>query len=234
MSLPTALTAKDHERAYAYFNAGLFDGALPPCLITLGSGRFKGFFRANAFRHIQNHTHVDEIGMNPTAYTNLEDYLSTLVHEQVHLWQEHFGTPSRPPFHNREWANKMLEIGLKPSCAERGKSHRETGRKMDHAIVHGGPFELAFQDLLRTDFVVTYVHEPHPPRRAYESDEDEEKAQQQEEERKRKKRESKTRFTCPACHQNAWAKPEAKLACGECRQPLVSAQAHPNDAVENP
>ena len=31
------------------------------------------------------------------------------------------------------------------------------------------------------------------------------------------RKKSKVKYTCPDCHQNAWAKPEAKLMCGECR-----------------
>ena len=32
----------------------------------------------------------------------------------------------------------------------------------------------------------------------------------------RAKKSSKTKFTCPECGQNAWAKPGALLICGEC------------------
>jgi ribosomal protein S27AE len=30
------------------------------------------------------------------------------------------------------------------------------------------------------------------------------------------KKSSKTKFTCPGCGQNAWAKPDARLLCGAC------------------
>jgi len=30
------------------------------------------------------------------------------------------------------------------------------------------------------------------------------------------KKASKTKFTCPECGQNAWAKPDAALICGDC------------------
>ena len=30
------------------------------------------------------------------------------------------------------------------------------------------------------------------------------------------KKSSKMKFTCPECGQNAWAKPDALLICGEC------------------
>jgi hypothetical protein len=41
--------------------------------------------------------------------------LSTLVHEMVHVWQETYGNPSRRGYHNRQWAEKMREVGLQPS-----------------------------------------------------------------------------------------------------------------------
>lgn len=124
----------------------------------------------------------------------------------------------------------MLEIGLKPVNAEKGKAHRETGRKMDHVILQGGPFEQALFALLRRDYVVTYIHEPHPPRRHSESDEDEQKEREKEEERKRRKRESKTRFMCPRCGQNAWA----RLACGDCKATMLIPGDPPADQVEHP
>ena len=32
----------------------------------------------------------------------------------------------------------------------------------------------------------------------------------------KKKAASKTKYTCPACAANAWAKPETALVCGDC------------------
>jgi hypothetical protein len=34
------------------------------------------------------------------------------------------------------------------------------------------------------------------------------------------KERSKTKFTCPSCGQNAWAKPDAALICGTCEEPM--------------
>jgi hypothetical protein len=31
---------------------------------------------------------------------------------------------------------------------------------------------------------------------------------------------SKTRYTCPACELNAWAKPDANLVCGDCQETM--------------
>ena len=43
------------------------------------------------------------------------------------------------------------------------------------------------------------------------------------EEMKRKaKAASKTKYTCPACAANAWAKPETRLICGDCAEPMLA------------
>jgi len=41
--------------------------------------------------------------------------MQTLVHEMAHCWQHCYGTPSRRAYHNREWADKMIGVGLMPS-----------------------------------------------------------------------------------------------------------------------
>ena len=35
---------------------------------------------------------------------------------------------------------------------------------------------------------------------------------------------SKTRYTCPSCELNAWAKPGVRLMCGECDEPMAAAE----------
>jgi hypothetical protein len=37
---------------------------------------------------------------------------------------------------------------------------------------------------------------------------------------RRKKAASKTKYTCPVCEMNAWAKPDAHLICGDCNEEL--------------
>lgn len=39
---------------------------------------------------------------------------------------------------------------------------------------------------------------------------------------RKKKAASKTRYTCPQCHANAWAKPQTKLICGECHERMLA------------
>jgi hypothetical protein len=34
------------------------------------------------------------------------------------------------------------------------------------------------------------------------------------------KERSKTKYSCPSCNQNAWAKPDSALVCGQCMEPM--------------
>jgi hypothetical protein len=38
--------------------------------------------------------------------------------------------------------------------------------------------------------------------------------------KRKKKAASKTKYTCPTCSVNAWAKPRTSLICGDCREPM--------------
>lgn len=38
-----------------------------------------------------------------------------------------------------------------------------------------------------------------------------------------KKKASKTKFTCPECGANAWAKPDANVGCWDCQELMLAA-----------
>jgi hypothetical protein len=48
------------------------------------------------------------------------EVLRTLTHEVGHCWQHLSGKPSDPPYHNKQFQTKMLEIGI--PCDSRGHS----------------------------------------------------------------------------------------------------------------
>ena len=55
----------------------------------------------------------------------------------AHVWQETMGEPSRRGYHNRQWAEKMREVGLQPtSTGEPGGM--ETGQAVTHYIIPEG------------------------------------------------------------------------------------------------
>jgi predicted SprT family Zn-dependent metalloprotease len=147
-------------------------------------------------------TLADELAMNPDTFKDRtdQDILSTLVHEMAHVWQHRYGHPSRGRYHNREWAGKMKALGLQPSST--GKvGGKETGQHVSHYIIDEGPYAQSYDRLARSGFKLTWnSRSPNT-----------------------KRRESKVKYSCPGCQQNAWAKPDASLVCGHCQLPMESA-----------
>ena len=107
---PTAKTYAALNRAFDFFNDRLFGGELPACLVTLQrKNKAYGYFAGGRFGSKDGTEITDEIALNPSHFKSRTDEqsLSTLAHEMAHLWQHHFGKPSRAGYHNKEWAAKM-------------------------------------------------------------------------------------------------------------------------------
>jgi len=137
---PTIASAHEFQTAYDHYNVVLFNSQLPQCLITLQRvTNCLGYFSSKKF--VAEAGVTDEIAMNPEFFTGnpIIQTLQTLVHEMVHLWQYHFGKPSRRTYHNIEWANKMESVGLMPSSTGTAGGAR-TGQNMsDYPIIGGQP-----------------------------------------------------------------------------------------------
>ena len=207
---PTQRTYSSLTTAYDFFNRELFGDELPPCLITVQrhKGAY-GYFSGERFVNVADPQEVtDEIALNPAHFATRspEEVLATLVHEMVHLWQHHFGKQARRSYHDRQWAAKMREVGLIPSdTGEPGG--KETGQKMTHYIEQDGPFARACARLLAEQPAMLYHDRASEDAGA-----------------RRKKAASKTKYTCPSCELNAWAKPDVRLICGDCGE-LMQAEA---------
>jgi len=205
---PTQRTYTSLDAAYGHFNDDLFDGRLPPCLITMQRKKgARGYFSGERFASLDSLQEVsDEIALNPTHFSRrtTTQTLSTLVHEMVHLWQHHFGKPSRNGYHNREWAAKMREVGLVPSDTG-ALGGKETGQRVSHYIQGGGRFERSCSTYLATGTATLY-HDRAGDQIAIKT--------------RAKKAASKTRYTCPKCGLKAWAKPDASLICGGCHEAM--------------
>jgi predicted SprT family Zn-dependent metalloprotease len=186
------------QTAYDFFNVELFKGTLPAVLITLQRhSKAYGFLAPEKFIGRSEETATHELALNPDHFgRTTEAILSTLVHEMCHVWQHTHGTPPRKSYHDRQWATKMTEVGLHPSSTGE-PGGKETGSKVSHYIIEDGPFALAFSRLKATGFELRWQSR---------SDDSE----------RQKKAASKTKYTCPNCEQNAWAKPGASLICGVC------------------
>jgi predicted SprT family Zn-dependent metalloprotease len=203
---PTTKTYQSLDDAFAFFNDRLFGGRLPACLITMQRSKTAyGYFAGGRFGSKDGKEITDEIALNPSHFheRSTEQSLSTLVHEMAHVEQHHFGKPSRSGYHNREWAGMMRAIGLVPSDTG-APGGKEVGQKVSHYIEAGGRFERACAELVEQGFDPLYV----------------ERWTEGGEKTRKKKAASKTRYSCPTCELNAWAKPGVHLVCGECEEKL--------------
>ena len=252
MNNPTDQAYHELQHAYDHFNEKLFKGKLPPCLITLQrKPRTLGYYAPNSFTNLaEKGRTTDEIALNPYHFVerSLEDTLSTLVHEMVHLWRDRCSgkKPSRRSYHDKQWANKMEKVGLMPSdTGEPGGSR--VGQEMDHYVVKDGPFHVACQALLESGYRISWADnvfswlgpeafEPvdlQNPEATLKtmfpelSDEDlmggftSVAAQLKKEKEGRSGKRSK--YTCPGCGLNAWAKSDVSLMCGECEEEMREA-----------
>lgn len=193
---PTLKVYVPLQNAYEHFNNTLFNGTLPNCLLTLrNAGKEYGYYAHERFGTQANDGHTDEIALNPVHFgRGVKEVLSTLVHEMCHLWQFHYGKPSRNGYHNKEWGDKMKEVGLHPSSTGQ-MGGKETGQRVSHYIMEGGAYEDAFNklqdDALPTLLADVWVKAP-------------------------KKSKPKTKYCCPSCDAAAWGKDGLLLRCGDC------------------
>ncbi|MBS0984641.1 SprT-like domain-containing protein [Gluconobacter cerinus] len=213
MNHPTDTTYRELQTAYDHFNKDLFDGHLPACLITLQREKKTfGYFSSERFEH-RDKTITDEIALNPAFFgvRSIEESLSTLVHEMVHLWQAHFGKPGRGRYHNKEWAAKMVDLGLPPtSTGEPGG--KMTGDQMTHMINPDGRFAASCERLIGKDYTLSWV-DRFPPR-APNSGGDAEGEADGEGDAEPKNKSNRVKFRCPICEAQAWGKPNLRLLCG--------------------
>lgn len=202
------------ELAYAHFNKTLFDGKLPFCMILVHRKRGAGgYFWADQWVNSDTDKTSHEIAMNPDHFKDVGDErtLSILVHEMAHLEQQVSGKPGKGGYHNLEWVTLMERIGLVPYAVDGPKPEivdgefekptKQVGTRVSHIIKEGGLFEASCATLLATGLTIDWYAKPKSP------------AAQG---RARAQKASKTKFTCPECKQNAWAKPDASLGCWEC------------------
>jgi hypothetical protein len=191
-------------KAFDHFNEHLFGSELDPSKVMLNASRRShaaGFYWPGTWtakEGVNTGTSLDEISINPDymSHTTDKDILSTLVHEMAHMWQQHFGKPSKKGYHNKEWANKMEEVGLMPSATGM-PGGKKTGPRMTHYIIEGGVFEQAYnnmpEDLKKLPFLGQNVNGP-------------------------KKKVGYHKFVCTqdGCRQVVRGKESVKIACAPC------------------
>lgn len=191
------------QEAYDYFNERLFNNSLPQCLITIHRKKgARGYYWAEVFENRKDKEQVtDEIALNPETFNGIDDktILSVLVHEMVHLWQHHFGSPTRNAYHNREWANKMKSVGLQPTT-DGTPEGKETGQKCTHLIVENGKFDQNARVFL-DKFTVNWAAKRQDIRKAANG--------------------VRSKYTCPTCKNAVWGKDGMRIICGDCGEEMM-------------
>ena len=219
---PTNQQFSSLNGAYKYFNRKLFKNQLPGCILNFSRLRgTHGFLAPDRWKRLdEKEFSTHEISLTPTTlYRTPIEIFSTLVHEMVHLWQWEFGSPSRNGYHNKQWAAKMIEVGLIPSHT--GKPNgKQTGQKMTHYIEKDGRYQLAFGKMPEKYILPFTSLDGEVMKRLIEGSNSDGEGQE------RKKRllklrppaKNKTKYTCPSCKANVWGKPELKIRCDECNE----------------
>lgn len=222
---PTAAQFKAFESAYHYFNQVLFNNELPHVILNLSrKSKAMGFFAPFRWRKADAEAgkgQIHELSINPEilSMTAIEVF-STLVHEQCHIWQQEYGKPSRNGYHNKEWAAKMLSVGLIPS--DTGKEGgKMTGQNMSDYPQKNGVFMKALEQLPQS-YKMPFVSiegdfRPSPTQLIGLLD-----GTSPTEESNgitKPKNSSKTKYSCP-CGCNLWGKPSLNVICGDCGEPF--------------
>ena len=82
---------------------------------------------------------------------------------------------------------------------------------MSHNIEEGGAYARAYARLESPRILYKDVHDAG------------------ESATRKKKAASKTKYTCPGCEANAWAKPGINLVCGDCSEAMIAQDLDPDD-----
>jgi ribosomal protein S27AE len=217
---PTAEMYAPLQAAFDFFNHQFFDGELPSCLLSLGEAqpRVIAHYQPDAFVSLGGEKiYTDEIAFNPAHLSReAELTLSTLVHEMTHAWRHRAkGKPATRGYHDKAWAEKMLSMGLKPFAVN--NPAKMTGHKVSHNIQPGGRFQLAARELLDSGWAIGWAGARHAETpTALKKDKGEDDGDGTEGENPEQKRQTRAKYICPECGQNAWAAHSARLICGAC------------------
>ncbi|MEW5904835.1 MAG: SprT-like domain-containing protein [Pseudomonadota bacterium] len=224
------------QKATEIFNDKLFGGELNLVVLTLQRGKnTAGYFSPDQWSNTHGKL-ASEIAINPTYLANqsLLVLFQTLVHELCHLWQHQRGlSHPRSGYHNQEWAEKMMEVGLIPSNTGKPGGKR-VGQRMADYPAPSGKFIKVSNELVKSGFGLKWVDRDFKSReiscRTIPVEvEDElnrplldsfpELAPLTKNGRELKR---KIKYCCPECGAKVWGKSGLSIICEGCNLKLLS------------
>ena len=188
---------------FEFYNDRLFESKLPECVITLNKiSNASGIFYRNHWRNKEGNI-LHEIAITPESNFYSVEFHQALVHEMCHFWQIEFGKKiSREGYHNKEFMEIMINIGLMPS--DTGKpGGKMIGQHLSDFPIKNGRFINAFNEFnkekTQLDILIcdSVSHEIVTPK-SHNSG-------------------KRLKYTCN-CGTNIWGKPELKnIYCEQCK-----------------
>jgi predicted SprT family Zn-dependent metalloprotease len=213
---------KSLDDIYNFYNEKLFNNELPQCIINLSrKGNSYGFFAPRRWKNEKQGNIVHEISINPDHMNRADiEWHSTLVHEMCHLWQFEFGKSEFRAYHDKEFANKMEEIGLITSNTGQ-EGGKRTGQRMTHYIKPDANFENTFLDLILDDsYKKREFYKPNlyfivTKKKGSDKDTDKDKEEDTDNPKTKVKTKNKIKYSC-SCNFNIWGKPDLSVKCNSC------------------
>ncbi|CAH8296127.1 SprT-like family protein [Mariniflexile fucanivorans] len=204
---------------FDFYNDELFDNQIKDCLIVITRKKnVAGHYAFKRWYHNEN-LETDELALNPSMFLKfpLIEICQTVVHEMAHGWQFHYGTPSRPGYHNKEWSDKMIDLGLMPSSTGQvgGKT---VGQAMSDYPINDGKFLEATEELLNSDIFSGLFLEINPDIAELINPDtplfDQIKDLTLADHESKPKKLTKIKYSC-GCS-NVWGKPDLDINCNAC------------------
>lgn len=193
---PTQAQFSAYQQVFDYFNRRLFANSLPDCMLSFSRRRSSArtLYTAGQWQE-RTGSATPEVSLNLKQLSKGEpiEVMATLVRQMVHLWQETYGQPASKYFFNREWAKKMIDIGLIPSATGL-PGGKQTGQGVKHYIEPQGRFEKAFREM-PADYLWPFLPAVF-------------------EGQKSKGYSEKVSYHCLGCGAKVWGKGGLELLCG--------------------
>jgi len=217
---PAQTVVDELQGGFREFNTELFESELDEskCMLTLDfSGRTNlGYFAQDRFANKDGQL-IDQISLNAeyVLRQSAKQVLSTLGHELCHYWERRYtAKPTKGAYHGKRWAWKMKKIGLQPSTTGQPGGN-ETGYRVSHYIIPGGPFERVANEMLAKGFAITWGAAADELRQQMNGGGSEEENGNNNvgDDPEADKSKGKVKFSCPKCKQNAWGSAKLRLKC---------------------
>ena len=199
--------------AFDYLNVNLFDNLLPrPMLIFTRNVLVVGGYFSPQKWFNTDAIGVDEIAINANSMVEGDEIelFQVLIHEMVHQWQHHFGIPGRGGYHNRQWADKCLEIGLKPVNVN--DPDAETGDSITTVLITGGKAMVTLAKMpedISIPFYAEVLQDANPPQPVPGKNPEPTPTPAPKSGRR-------TKYTCVMCGTNLWGKSGLSIQCLLC------------------